>query len=453
MLVQLQGSKSLQVFTKRSFRHITRYPFQITRNTLPLTPLASKIAMSSGQHNMASTSESCKINALPSDPQPDSAVLKRKFEDDKDGDEADVAERAAPMSKNALRRLRKRREWEESKDERKEKRKARRHDRQDRKREERASLIAQGKDPSIVNRPRKGPSTLVPITFILDCDYEKYMSDKECISLASQVIRAYSDNRSARYRSHLIVSDFRDKISDRYQNILSDSHKNWKGITFKEEGFIECAAYAKQEMRENGGELIASLQPRDAIAKEPGKEQETTFLSTDLDVTPESEPSEELRDIVYLTSDSPNTLERLEPHTSYVIGGLVDRNREKGLCYKRAREKGVRTAKLPISDFMTMQTRRVLATNHVVGIMLKWLQSEDWADAFVSVIPKRKGALLKAVGTAGEAPPIEPTEKENKENEENEENEDHEEEDDDDDESVDVVLEGGMEETLGPESA
>jgi tRNA (guanine9-N1)-methyltransferase len=117
-------------------------------------------------------------------------------------------------------------------------------------------------------------------------------------------------------------------------------------------------------------------------------------------VEPEPEPKEEYKDIVYLSSDSPYTLDRLEPNTSYVIGGLVDKNREKGLCYKRARELGIRTARLPIGEYMVMQSRTVLATNHVVEIMLKWLEYENWGDAFLSVIPKRKGGHLRQLDGA-----------------------------------------------------
>lgn len=53
---------------------------------------------------------------------------------------------------------------------------------------------------------------------------------------------------------------------------------------------------------------------------------------------------------------------------------------------------------------MEMQSRKVLATNHVNEIMVKWLECGDWGEAFMKVIPKRKGGQLKKPnGQKGEA--------------------------------------------------
>ena len=108
-------------------------------------------------------------------------------------------------------------------------------------------------------------------------------------------------------------------------------------------------------------------------------------------------------EVVYLTSDSPHTLDELKPYSTYIIGGLVDKNRHKGICYKTACEMGLKTAKLPIGEFMEMQSRFVLATNHVMEIMVRWLDCGDWGKAFLEVIPKRKGGKLRE-SNAEEAP-------------------------------------------------
>lgn len=297
---------------------------------------------------------------------------------------------APPMSKNALKRLRKQQEWEDSKDDRRKRRKEKRHGRKERLREERAALIAQGADPATVF-PKKAPATLVPVALIVDCDFERYMTDKERVSLSSQVTRCYSDNRNGKYKAHLWMAGWQGKIDERFTNALGNQHANWRGVGFEAGGFLAAAERARKRMKEAGGEMIAPLRrslDKSLVAWERDEREPFPLPG------PQPELDAAHSDVVYLTSESPYTLQRLEPHTSYVIGGLVDKNREKGLCYRRARALGIRTARLPIGQFMVMQSRQVLATNHVVEIMLRWLECEDWGEAFVAVIPKRKGGKL-----------------------------------------------------------
>ncbi|KAH6891037.1 hypothetical protein B0T10DRAFT_547413 [Thelonectria olida] len=275
----------------------------------------------------------------------------------------------APLSKNALKRMRKQQEWENGADHRRKVRKEKRQASRVRKREEKAALVAQGLDPYALT-PRKPAPINVPVSIIFDCDFEQCMMNKELISLGSQITRSYSENKTAKYRTQLWVSDWNGKLAERFRDVLQDKHKNWKGIEFVEGDFIECAEKARENMKTNGGTMTEALQ-RSLDNKIPWVRDETDPLPL---LVPEPEPCEEYKDIVYLSSDSPYTLDRLEPNTSYIIGGLVDKNREKGICYKRARERGIRTARLPIGQYMVMQSRQVLATNHVVEIMLKWLE-------------------------------------------------------------------------------
>ncbi|KAL0306026.1 UNVERIFIED_CONTAM: tRNA (guanine(9)-N1)-methyltransferase [Sesamum radiatum] len=94
--------------------------------------------------------------------------------------------------------------------------------------------------------------------------------------------------------------------------------------------------------------------------------------------------------LVYLTADSETILDELDPKAVYIIGGLVDRNRWKGITMKKAKEQGIKTAKLPIGAYLKMSSSQVLTVNHVVEILLKFLETKDWKDSFFQVIPQRK---------------------------------------------------------------
>ena len=73
--------------------------------------------------------------------------------------------------------------------------------------------------------------------------------------------------------------------------------------------------------------------------------------------------------LVYLTADSTDEIKDLDPNDVYIIGGIVDRNRHKDLTIKKAIEQGIRHARLPISDFLSLNTSCVLTVNHVFDIM------------------------------------------------------------------------------------
>ena len=301
------------------------------------------------------------------------------------------------LSKSQLKKLRKAQEWEANRESRKAKRRDKHKEKQARKAEARAALqakIANGETDVTATAPikeenRRPPRPIqTPVTLILDCDFDQFMTEKELISLGAQVTRCYSENRSASYRSHMVISSWGGKLKARFEGVLANHHVGWKGVRFIGDDFVAAAQQMDGVMRStSGGKLVGALSPPEregTEGPEPGSK--------------DSEPSK--ASLVYLTSDSPHTLERLSPNTSYIIGGIVDKNRHKGLCYKRACERGIPTAKLPIGEYMTMQSRAVLTINHVMEIMLKWLEKDDWGEAFLSVIPKRKEARLKVKNNA-----------------------------------------------------
>ncbi|KAG5978804.1 hypothetical protein E4U55_005904 [Claviceps digitariae] len=313
-----------------------------------------------------------------------------------------ASEEPPKMSKNALKRLRRMQEWEDGKEDRKKRRREKRTATKARQREHRAALLANGADPATLF-VKKPPARLVPVALILDCDFERYMTDREKVSMTSQVTRCYSENRNGRYKTHFWISGWGGWMRQRFETAMENQHVHWKGVGFEEGDFLAAAVRARQAMGRSGEEttkgagegvdmLVAESLRRSTDSEMVGWVRDERELFPLAGPVPDLD--EAYKDVVYLTSESPYTLQRLEPYTSYIIGGLVDKNREKGLCYRRAVQRGIRTARLPIGEYMVMQSRQILATNHVVEIMVKWLDCEDWGVAFSQVIPKRKGGRL-----------------------------------------------------------
>ena len=297
-----------------------------------------------------------------------------------------------PMSKNKLKKLLRDQKWEEGREKRKELRKVKAKEKKERKRAaqnthappdfagEKRKASAEPDAPAAKKSKTSKPVQL-PVSFVIDCNFDDLMRDNERTSLASQITRSYSENHKAPFKSHLFVSSFGGLLKQRFDTVLAGHHHNWKGVKFLEGDFKAAASEAADMMKtDRKGRLAGAFQK-----PEDDGDAEATSTSGET---------------VYLTSDSPETLTELRPYSTYIIGGIVDKNRHKGICYKRAMDGGVRTAKLPIGDYMQMTSRFVLATNHVVEIMLRWLEVGNWAKALVEVIPQRKGGVLKDGMTA-----------------------------------------------------
>ena len=62
----------------------------------------------------------------------------------------------------------------------------------------------------------------------------------------------------------------------------------------------------------------------------------------------------------------------------------------------RVFSEGIQTAKLPIEAYIKLASSKVLTVNHVVDILLSWLECKDWKEAFFKVIPTRKRASESA---------------------------------------------------------
>lgn len=309
----------------------------------------------------------------------------------------ETADNGVSLSKNRLKKLKRKQEWEAGRESRKEKRKVKVRERKLKKRQDREKNIAtqgtskdDGENPSVSpipppKTPRLRPSQVqLPITFVIDCGFDDLMLDKERVSLGAQLTRCYSDNHKAQFIAHLVVSSFTGNLRHRFDTLLCGNHQSWKGVRFLDEDFVKAAEKAADWMATSN----SSTELPGALGKISGPDATLSSIKA-------------AGEIVYLTSDSSDTLTELKPYSTYIIGGLVDKNRHKGICYKRAMDAGIKTARLPIGDYMEMTSRFVLATNHVYEIMLRWLELGDWGEAFVRVMPKRKGGKLRKVEDEG----------------------------------------------------
>ncbi|KAI5305419.1 mitochondrial import inner membrane translocase subunit tim54, partial [Ascosphaera pollenicola] len=288
---------------------------------------------------------------------------------------ADTAD--PPLSKNKLKKLRRQEKWEAGRVERKAKRKEKEKQRKERRRLARDEAIKNGElESNLTKQLREKSCKQLPVSIILDCNYDDLMIDKERVSLSSQIARSYSDVGRGPYRCHLFISSFNKKLRERFDTVMHGHYKNWKNVVVTEEDYMHAAGLAREKMTGPRGGFM------EGVFK--GKE---------------AKPEE--GEVIYLSSDSPDTLTELKPYCTYVVGGLVDKNRHKGVCYGSALANGVKTAKLPIGDYIKMASRQVLTTNHVVEIMIRWLELGDWGKAFEMVIPKRKGGVF--IGRDGES--------------------------------------------------
>jgi tRNA (guanine9-N1)-methyltransferase len=202
-----------------------------------------------------------------------------------------------------------------------------------------------GGDPSQLNRRKRRKTE--PITFsdqrvVIDLSWDEYMSDKDIRKLASQLGYAYGANFKVARPFQLHFTSFSGRLA-KYLETRSD-WKHWR-VHIHAESYLHV--FRKEEL-------------------------------------------------VYLTSDSPNEIQTLDPQKVYIIGGLVDHNRLKGITFQKAQTEGIATARLPIDHFFVMKTRKVLTVNQVLEILLAYASgSHNWEEALLNVIPKRKGAQLK----------------------------------------------------------
>ncbi|CAA6672447.1 unnamed protein product [Spirodela intermedia] len=237
------------------------------------------------------------------------------------------AERKAAEKEKKKRELeRKRREWDEklagaSEEERVrlvESRREARRERMEQRSEEREMKIA-----------RLRGATEVGQKLVLDLEFGHLMSPSEIHSLVHQVMYCYAVNGKSTSPAHLWLTGCTGEIDSQLKKL--PGYEKWI-IERESRSYIDALHHEKENM-------------------------------------------------VYLTADAEVELHELDLKKIYIIGGLVDRNRWKGITQRKAKEQGY-----SLQSFHW----RVLTVNQVVEILLKFLETKDWKASFFKVIPQRK---------------------------------------------------------------
>lgn len=223
-----------------------------------------------------------------------------------------------------------------------EKRKTKRKEEKAKQKQRRLDKLKNSNEQSVITRhnlkTNRMENSSCRIRICIDCRYDSMMNDKDIGSLQKQIAFSYSANRRSSAPCQFYITNVNGQLEKRLE---VNSAKNWD-IHLHHES-------------------IEKVFPHD--------------------------------DILYLTSESENVLSSTEPldeRLVYVIGGIVDHNSKKGLCYQLALDNKWKHARLPIDEFIKLNTRRVLACNHVMEILLNYTRLGDWKQAFEQHIPKRK---------------------------------------------------------------
>jgi len=204
-------------------------------------------------------------------------------------------------------------------------------------------------------------------TVIVDLAFDELMSEKECKSMASQLCHTYASNRRAnRPFESLVCTSLGGRLKLQLEAINHGAYRRWRRVVFSESSYEELCS------------LSTSVVDRDDFKETSGRSLQRLDKNK----------------LVYLTADSENEITELSEGETYVIGGIVDRNRHKNLCLNKAKDSHIRTARLPIGTYLSgMKTSKILTVNQVFDILLQWIATRDWESALRVVMPKRKMLL------------------------------------------------------------
>lgn len=257
------------------------------------------------------------------------------------------------------------------------------------------------------NRRKKKAKVQFGGRAVVDLGFDDMMSEKEIKSLCSQLAYTHSANRQASFPFSLVFTSLNGRTFNRLEAIGEAGYKRWANTVWWQEGYDRLWLEQPDIVHsvEKATEYTSASSSTSEVERPATKSQDHTPVggsggSIDVDTR---------QQVVYLTADSEDELTELKADETYIIGGICDHNRYKNLCLNKANESGVRTARLPIGRYLSsLPTRKVLTVNQVFEILVKWVETKDWEEAFYAVIPQRKfhAGGKRSAATSEAIPPI-----------------------------------------------
>lgn len=179
---------------------------------------------------------------------------------------------------------------------------------------------------------------------IIDCAFEDLHDERPLKSLCQQLMFSYSYNRRHINPVDLIFSGIGEKMLEQLKKCNCEK---WGYVTITQEEYINL--------------------PQFQINQNDNPKQ-----------------------LIYLSGDAEETLDELRNDCAYIIGGIVDRNRYKGITLKKAQEQRIKAYKLPIREYAKMSGSHILTVNHVFELLLTFSKLKSWEETMKVVLPERK---------------------------------------------------------------
>lgn len=178
---------------------------------------------------------------------------------------------------------------------------------------------------------------------VLDCSYDDYMTKREAISAAKQLMYCFAENR------------LHDQPFDLY--------------------FCNANMSASTTMRHLHSHIPTMLEPHFPL---------NVHACSYLDLFPKEQ-------LVYLTPHCKQDLVSFNPDDTYIVGAMVDTVNNEPLSLAKAKREGLRMARLPLDRYLQWGagSGKSLTLNQMTTILLDLKATNDWMRS-LSHVPRRK---------------------------------------------------------------